>query len=154
CRVNRVTHHVKVSDGCKIMIFKANAVDFRVGARAHADHHVTQLNVHAHCAAGADTDDFLHAKISDQLFGVDGAGWDTHAVTHYGNFAAFVRTGEAQHAANVVHFTHVFEESFSDMLRAQRVARHQNDVSEITHLCINVRSCHLQFLLHCCFCRV
>ncbi|SAF94153.1 Uncharacterised protein [Enterobacter cloacae] len=40
------------------------------------------------------------------------------------------------------------------MLRAQRVARHQYDVSEITHFCINVRSCHLQFLLHCCFFRV
>ncbi|AQU55310.1 hypothetical protein SEETMRM10607_24410 [Salmonella enterica subsp. enterica serovar Typhimurium] len=34
------------------------------------------------------------------------------------------------------------------MLRAQRVARHQYDVSEITHFCINMWSCHLQFPLN------
>ena len=69
------------------------------------------------------------------------------------DFAAFIGAGEAQHAAHVVHFTHVFEKGFCNVLGAQRVARHQDYVSEIAHFCVNVRSCHLQFLLHCCFCR-
>ena len=153
-RVYRITHHAEIGNRRKIMVFETQTVHFRVGARAHADHHVTQFDIFTHRAAGAHADDFLHAEIGDQLFGVDRAGRDTHPVAHHGDFAAFIGTGEAQHAAHVVHFTHVFEEGFCNVLRAQRVARHQNDVSEIAHFCVNVRSCHLQFLLHCCFCRV
>ena len=77
------------------MIFKTDTVNFGVGASAHTDNHVTQFNVHTHSAAGAYANDFLHAEIGDQLFGVYGAGWDTHTVTHHGDFAAFVSTGEA-----------------------------------------------------------
>ncbi|MNV15953.1 hypothetical protein D3C71_1067020 [compost metagenome] len=127
------------------MVFETHTVDFGIGASTHADDYVTQFHVHTHGTARAHADDFLHAEIGDQLFGVDGAGRDTHTVTHYGDFAAFIGTGEAQHAAHVVHFTHVFEEGFSNVLRAQRVARHQNYVREIAHFCINVWGSHLQF---------
>ncbi len=153
-RVYRVTHHAEIGNRREVMVFKTQTVHFGVGASAHADHHVAQFDVFAHCAAGANADDFLNAEIGDQLFGVDRAGRDTHPVAHYGDFAAFIGAGEAQHAAHVIHFTHVFEEGFGNVLGAQRVARHQNYVSEIAHFCVNVRSCHLQFLLYCCFCRV
>ena len=80
--------------GRKIMVFETQTVHFRVGARAHADHHVTQFDIFTHRAAGAHADDFLHAEIGDQLFGVDRAGRDTHPVTHNGDLTAFVSTGE------------------------------------------------------------
>jgi len=69
-------------------------------------------------------------------------------------FASFVSTCEAQHAAHVVHFTYVFEEGFRNVLRAQRVTRHQHYVREIAHFCINVWGSHLQILLKLSFCRV
>ncbi len=128
------------------MILKAQTVHLRVGAGTHADHHVTQLNVSAYRAAGAYADDLLHAKIGDQLFGVDGAGGNTHTVTHYRDFAAFVGAGVAQHAAHVVYFTIIFEKRFGDVLCAQRVARHQYDVREIAHFCIDMWGCHRCFL--------
>lgn len=94
CCVNRVTHHVEVSDSREVMIFKTDTVHFGVGAGTHTDHHVAQFDVHAHSAAGADANDFLHAEIGDQLFGIDGAGWDTHTVAHHGDLTAFVSPGE------------------------------------------------------------
>ena len=63
-------------------------------------------------------------------------------MTHNGNFAAFVGTGEAQHTAHVIHFADIFKERFCNVLRAQRVARHQHNVSEIAHFCVNVWSSH------------
>ena len=76
------------------MIFKTDTVNFGVGAGAHTDNHVTQFNVHTHSAAGTYANDFLHAEIGDQLFGVDRAGRDTHTVAHYGDLTAFISTGE------------------------------------------------------------
>ncbi len=72
---------------------------------------------------------------------------DTHTVTHYGNFAAFVSTGEAQHTANVVHFTGIFKESFSNtaVATAGRLAS-KTYVSEIAHFCINGVAIALSFL--------
>ena len=55
---------------------------------------------------------------------------------HYGDAAAFVGAGEAQHAAHVVHFHRAFQEGFGDVFCTQRIARHQYYVSEITHLSI------------------
>ena len=124
------------------MVFKTDAVNFGIGAGTHTDNDVAQFYVRQNSATGTNADNFLHAEISDQFFGVDGAGRDTHTVAHYGNFAAFVSTSEAQHTANVVHFTGIFKESFSNILRTQRVAWHQNYVSEIAHFCINVWSSH------------
>ncbi|GDA56518.1 hypothetical protein HmCmsJML147_03480 [Escherichia coli] len=146
CRVYRVTHHVEVSDSGKVMVFKTDAVNFGIGAGTHTDNDVTQFYVRQNSTTGTYADNFLHAEIGDQFFGVDGAGRDTHTVTHYGNFAAFISTGEAQHTANVVHFTGIFKESFSNILRTQRVAWHQNYVSKIAHFCINVWSSH-RFIL-------
>lgn len=117
-----VTHHVEVSDSCKVMVFKTDAVNFGIGAGTHTNHYVTQFYVRQNCTTGTNANDFLHAEIGDQFFSVDGAGRDTHTVAHYRNFAAFVSTGEAQHTANVVHFTSIFKESFSNILRTQRVA--------------------------------
>lgn len=77
-RVYRITHHAEIGNRRKIMVFETQTVHFRVGARAHADHHVTQFDIFTHRAAGAHADDFLHAEIGDQLFGVDRAGRDTH----------------------------------------------------------------------------
>ena len=147
-RVNRVAHHVEVSNRREVVILETHAVDFRVGAGAHADNDIAQLNVCTYCAARADADDLFHTKVGNQLFGVDRAGRDAHAVAHNGDFAAFIGAGISQHAAHVVYFNRIFQKGFRDVLRAQRVARHQHDVSEIAHFCINVRSCHccLSFL--------
>ena len=90
------------------MIFKTDTVYFGVGAGTHTDNHVTQFNVHTHSAAGAYANDFLHAEIGDQLFGVDGAGRDTHTVTHNRDTTTFISTGITQHIANVSHFFRIF----------------------------------------------
>jgi len=145
-RVNRVTHHVEIRDRCEVVILETHTVHFGVGAGTHTDDDVTQFHIHTHGTAGADADDLFDAKIGDQLFGVDGAGGNTHTVTHYRDFAAFVGAGVAQHAAHVVYFTIIFEKRFGDVLCAQRVARHQYDVREIAHFCIDMWGCHRCFL--------
>ena len=76
------------------MILEADTVNFGIGAGTHTNHHIAQFHIVAYRTAGTDTNDFLHAEIGDQLFGIDGAGRDTHTVTHDGDLTAFVRPGE------------------------------------------------------------
>ncbi|MNX46966.1 hypothetical protein D3C86_775150 [compost metagenome] len=137
-----IGNQIEVGDGGEVVILEAQTVDLGVGAGTHADHHVTQFDVFTHGTAGAHADQGLHAVVGDQLFGIDGAGRDAHAVAHDGDATALVGTGEAEHAAHVTHLLDVLQEGLGDVLGTQGVARHQHCVSKGAIFCIDMRSCH------------
>ncbi len=105
--LNGIGHQVEVGDGGEVVVLEAQTVHFGVGAGTHADHHVTQFHVFTHGTAGAHADQGLHAVVGDQLFCVDGAGRDAHAVTHDGDATTLVGAGETEHVAHVAHLLDV-----------------------------------------------
>lgn len=103
------------------MVFKTDAVNFGIGVGIYIDNDVAQFYVRQNCVIGIYADNFFYVEIGDQFFGVDGVGRDIYIVIYYGNFAVFVSIGEVQYIANVVYFTGIFKESFSNIFRTQRV---------------------------------
>src|SRR5471032_94748 len=140
--IRGVTHHVVIGNGRVVVVFETHTVHFGIRTGAHTDHDITQFDVSTHSTTRAHADDLFHAEIGNKIFGIDLAGSYAHTVAHHRDSAAFVSTGEAQHATHVVDLFNIFQERFSDVFSAQRVARHQNYVSEVAHCRINVWSCH------------
>ncbi|CSB82434.1 Uncharacterised protein [Vibrio cholerae] len=68
---------------------------------------------------------------------------------HHRDLTAFVSTCVAEHITHITHLNRIIEEVFCDVFRAQRITRHQYNVSEITHLRINMWSCHVFVPLVC-----
>src|SRR5690606_27865449 len=119
-----------------------DAVDLGVGAGAEADHHVAQVDIVAHGAAGANPDQGVHVEFGDQFLGVDGYRGDAHAVAHHRNPPALVAAGEAEHVAHLVHQLDVGQEGVGDVLGAQRVAGHQYGIGEIAAFGVDMWGCH------------
>ena len=82
-RFNHRLHHIKIGNRGKIMAFKSSAIDFGVGTTAQANHNIAHMDVATHRTAGADANDFFHPKIGDQLFDVNRARRNPHAMPHH-----------------------------------------------------------------------
>ena len=75
-------------------------------------------------------DNVLHAKIVEQLVGVDTDGGHTHAGGHDGYLDALVIAGVALHAPDIVHKDGIFQEILGDKLGPQGIAGHQYGLAE------------------------
>ena len=140
--VDRLAQQFIAGEGRKVVAVEADAVDLGIGARAHADDHVEQLDVIADRAAGADPDQVLDAVFGDQLSRIDRTGRDAHAGTHHRHPLALVGAGKAEHIAHVAHLTDIVQEGLGDIFRSQRVAGQQDGLGKITGLGVDMRCSH------------
>ena len=83
---------------------EALAIHSRVGAGTHANEDVAYFDRGADGSATAHTYEVFHPIFSDEFFGVDGDGWNTHAASHDGHWGILVIAGEGEHVAYGIHF--------------------------------------------------
>ncbi len=149
CRVNRVTHHVEVSDSREVSdLLNGYVVHFESRAGNHTDHFITSrslTSMRTKRRRSRRANDFLHAGKRRSRLGIDGQdGMATHTVAHHGDLTAFVSPGDLTCRKRC---------SLRGHLRGKpQCASHRKWVapasirhSEITHFCITAWSCHLQF---------
>jgi len=102
-----------------------------VGAGALRDDDVPELQLVSQRAGGADAQDVLHAVDREQLPRVNADGRHTHAGGHDGDAHAVIGAGVALNAPDVVDEHGIGQEIFRDEFRAQRIAGHQDSLSEV-----------------------
>ena len=144
-RLDAGLEHVIVRDGRERAGQMVLARPVRIRAGALPDDDIAQVDILLHRAGRADAQDVFHAEHGIQLPGIDADGRHTHAGGHDGNFYAVVRAGIAVDAADIIDENCVFQKVFRNELRAQRVAGHENSLTKVAGLGIDMRSriiCH------------
>ena len=102
-----------------------------IGAGAHADDDVAELNIVGQASCGADADDALHTEEIVQLVGINADGGHTHAAGHDRDGSALVGARVALNAADVVDQAGIGQKIFGDKLRPQGITGHEDGFGKV-----------------------
>ncbi len=109
--------------------------------------HVVNPGFLAVGAGASDADDVLHPILAVELVGIDPDARHPHPRAHHRQGAPAVGAGVAEHPAHRAEEHRVFQVGFGDVLRAQRVAGHQDRFGDHSVFGAVVRGRHGQSLL-------
>ena len=129
----------KVGNGCKGAGQLVLGGVVGVGAGAHGQHQVPNLEAFVAGAGGANADDGLDIVEVEKLIGVDGDGGNAHAMSHHAHGFAFVGARVAQHAADFIELYRVFQVALRHELDAQRVSGHDDKGCNLAFLGADMR---------------
>ena len=111
-----------------------------IGAGAHRDDDIHQMQMVLQAAGGADANNVIDIVKMKQFVGINTDRRYSHTGTHYRDWFSFVCTGVPEHIADSIDLFWVFQIGFCDIFCTQRISRHQNCFGEISCTCTVVRS--------------
>ena len=142
CRIHRLLEEAVICDRGEGTRNLELLSIVRIRAGTHADDDILQIYLRLDGTGGTDTDDVIDVIGMEQLVRIDTDGRHTHAAAHDRNLLAVIGSGVTQHVTNGVEADRILEVGFCDILRAERIARHQNGFRDIAKCCFVVRCRH------------
>ena len=131
CGINRKLEQIKACRGRHHALKRIDSGHGRVGRRGHGDHDVPDMYAFLKGSGGSDADDRLHPEEGVKLIGIQGEGGHSHTGTHDRDFFSLICAGIAVHIPYIVEEDRILQIMLRDILRAQRISRHQDDFRDM-----------------------